>query len=244
MHKLAYALLTTMFVALVGCVTINVYFPEAAAQKAADKFIGNVLDSVTPAVTPAPKDTKPAPGKGNGQSPSAMLLDLLIPAAYAADTPDIQIQTPATEAIRQRMQDRFKGGMGDMFDSGTVGFTRDGMVAVRDAGKVPLNQRAQVNAMVADENRDRVALYSEAASANKHPAATQVCSACGAPDNRTRLWTLAMNRLHHDVDELTRHDDDFSYHRPGHEFLHIGVGERRSAHDSLVSTHRDADAPA
>ncbi len=98
-----------------------------------------------------------------------MLLDLLIPAAYAADTPNIRIQTPATEAIRGRMHDRFQGALGDLLDSGAVGFTNDGMVAMRDAAKVPLSQRAQANATVADENRDRTALYGEIANANNHP---------------------------------------------------------------------------
>lgn len=163
MRKLVYVILTSLAVALVGCVTINVYFPEAAAQKAADQFIGNVLDEAAP----APKTQKPEPK--NGQQPSAMLLDLLIPAAYAADTPDIRIQTSATEAIRGRMHDRFRGSLGDLLNSGAVGFTRDGMVAMRDAAKVPLSQRAQASATVADENRDRTLLYREIANANGHP---------------------------------------------------------------------------
>jgi uncharacterized protein len=169
MRKLVYVMLTSLAVALVGCVTINVYFPEAAAQKAADQFIGNVLDGVAPATTPAPKPQPPAAEQGNRQQPSAMLLDLLIPSAQAADTPNIRIQTSATEAIRGRMQQRFQGALGALLDSGAVGFTRDGMVAMRDAAKIPLSQRAQANATVADENRDRAALYSEVANANSHP---------------------------------------------------------------------------
>jgi uncharacterized protein len=168
MRKLVYVILTSLAVALVGCVTINVYFPEAAAQKAADQFIGNVLDTAAPATTPAPKEETP-PTKNDAQHASATLLDVLIPAAYAADTPNIRIQTPATEAIRGRMHDRFKGALGDLLDSGAVGFTNDGMVAMRDAAKVPLSARAQANATVADENRDRAALYGEIANANNHP---------------------------------------------------------------------------
>lgn len=69
MRKLIYGLLTTCLVALVGCVTINVYFPEAAAQKAADQFIGTVLENAAPA--PATKsDQPPAPPKKSSQ-PSA-----------------------------------------------------------------------------------------------------------------------------------------------------------------------------
>ncbi len=167
MRKLAYVFLTSLAVALVGCVTINVYFPEAAAQKAADQFIGNVIGPAA-AAAPAPKEQKPAP-KSDGSQPSAMLLDLLIPAAQAADVPDIRIQTSATAAISSRMQARFQGPLGQLLDSGAVGFTHDGMVAMRDAAKVPLSQRAQANATVADENRDRTALYREVANANNHP---------------------------------------------------------------------------
>ena len=168
MRKLVYVILTSLAVALVGCVTINVYFPEAAAQKAADQFIGNVLDDAGQTVTPKPQPQKPA-ADSNGHPPSAMLLDLLIPAAYAADTPNIRIQTSTTEAIRERTHERFQGALGALLDSGAVGFTNDGMVAMRDAAKVPLNQRAQANATVADENRDRAALYREIANANNHP---------------------------------------------------------------------------
>lgn len=166
MRKLVYGLLTTLLVALVGCVTINVYFPEAAAQKAADQFIGTVLDSSAPA-QPV-KDEPAAPPKKNNQ-PSAMLLDLLVPAAYAADAPNLRVQTATTEAIHGRMQARFRDTLTPLFNSGAVGFTNDGLVAVRDAGKLPLDQRAGVSAAVADENRDRNALYREVANANNHP---------------------------------------------------------------------------
>ncbi|HET6553961.1 MAG TPA: YdbL family protein [Dyella sp.] len=166
MRKLVYGMLTMVLVALVGCVTINVYFPEAAAQKAADQFIGTVIDS---APTAAPKAEQPPAPPKKGVQPSAMLLDLLVPAAYAAETPNLRVQTPTTEAIHGRMQERFRGTLAPLFDSGAVGFTQDGLVAVRDAAKVPLDQRAGVNAAVADENRDRNALYREVANANNHP---------------------------------------------------------------------------
>ncbi|TAL84200.1 MAG: DUF1318 domain-containing protein [Rhodanobacter sp.] len=168
MRKLVYVILTTLAVALVGCVTINVYFPEAAAQKAADQFIGNVINGASHTPAPAPKNPPPSATEP-GQQPSAMLLDLLIPAAHAATAPNIRIQTSATEAIRARMQQRFQGPLGALLDSGAVGFTHNGMVAMRDAGKVPLSQRAQANATVAEENRDRNALYREIANANNHP---------------------------------------------------------------------------
>jgi len=48
--------------ALAGCVTINIYFPAAAAEKAADRIIDEVWqlkEGGAPAtVKPAPKETK------------------------------------------------------------------------------------------------------------------------------------------------------------------------------------------
>lgn len=170
MRKLACIVLTMLTVVLAGCVTINVYFPEAAAQKAADQFIGTVLDGSGQKAPPAAD--KNAPAQDNpppAHQPSAMLLDLLVPAAHAADVPNLRVQTPAVQAIHDRMRTRFQNSLQALLDSGAVGFTRDGMVAMRDAAKVPLSERAQANAAVADENRDRAALYREIANANNHP---------------------------------------------------------------------------
>ena len=144
----------------VACVTINVYFPEAAAQKAAEQFVDKVIGSAREASPPV---DEPPPGK----SPGAMLLDLVIPSAYAQSA-DINIQTPQIQTIQSRMRNRFANVLGKYCTSGTVGFTRDGLVAVRDAAGVPLAERASLNAAVADENRDRQAVYREIALANGH----------------------------------------------------------------------------
>ena len=150
-----------VLVALVGCVTINVYFPEAAAQKAADQFIGTVLED-SGAAKPASKDEKVPPPAG--KQPSASLLDLVIPAAHAAEAPDLQIRTPETDAIRQRMTSRFGGQLKTLFNAGAVGFTADGLVAVRDAAAAP-----GADGVVSEENADRNALYQAIAKANGHP---------------------------------------------------------------------------
>jgi uncharacterized protein YdbL (DUF1318 family) len=81
---------------------------------------------------------------------------------------NIDIDTPAIAALQRSQQARHTQ-LAPHFGSGAVGLTRDGMVAVRDASAVPLAQRAAVNGLVADENRDRAALYREIARANGHP---------------------------------------------------------------------------
>ena len=162
---------------LAGCVTINVYFPAAAAQKAAEKFIGNVIGPDTQPPDQNPQQQNPpqpasgsSSGEGGGMPLAARVLDALIPAANAAESqPNIKIQTPEIEAIQARMRTRFESSLKSLLDSGAAGFTRDGMVAVHDASKAPLPQRAQMNSTVADENRDRAAVYRQIAIANGHP---------------------------------------------------------------------------
>jgi starvation-inducible outer membrane lipoprotein len=59
------ALLVAMMLVLAGCVTINVYFPAAAAEKAADKIIDEVWQlkqgqqGQKPAPAPAPAPSAP-----------------------------------------------------------------------------------------------------------------------------------------------------------------------------------------
>ena len=173
MRKLMSTLITAT-VLLAGCVTINVYFPAAAAQEAADKIISNVIGPEAQQSQPAQPQQQPASSgsssSGAGVPLAARVLDALIPAASAAESqPDIKIQTPQIEAIQSRMRARFDGTLKALLDSGAVGFTGDGMVAVHDASNAPLAQRAQMNSAVADENRDRTALYQQIAVANGHP---------------------------------------------------------------------------
>lgn len=146
-----------------ACVTINVYFPEAAAEKAAAQFVDKVLGDETIRAQPEPPATPPP-----GDSPGAMLLDLLIPSAHAQQA-DLSIQTPQIQAIQARMEKRFNTVLKKHCESGAVGFTNDGQLALRDAAAVPLAERAALNAAVADENRDRKAVYREIAVANGHP---------------------------------------------------------------------------
>ncbi|HEV2608425.1 MAG TPA: YdbL family protein [Xanthomonadaceae bacterium] len=153
---------------LTACVTINVYFPAAQAQEAAKEFVDKVIgpdDQAAP--TPPPASTKDDQGGGKN-SVGIILLSLVIPAAEAQSAPDITIRTPAIQAIQARMAQRFTTALQPSFDSGALGFTRDGLIRVRDATRIALKDRVAVNQSVADDNRDRQAVYREIAVANGH----------------------------------------------------------------------------
>src|SRR5690348_1519615 len=167
MRKSAF-LLAFSLALLAGCVTINVYFPAAAAQQAADKVIGNIIGPDSSGPSPAPSSsTPPPPSSGSSSQPeplSVRMLNAVIPAAYAAESqPNLDIRTPAIQAIEARMRDRFHSVLKGLLASGAVGFTHNGDVAVRDASKIPLAQRGQATQAVAAENADRADLYKQIA---------------------------------------------------------------------------------
>lgn len=81
---------------------------------------------------------------------------------------DIEVNSPGVVALKQSMQARH-AQLAAFYASGAVGLTADGLIAVRDAGAVPLSVRQTVNGLVAAENQDRKALYAEIARANGHP---------------------------------------------------------------------------
>ncbi len=151
---------------LCACVPINVYFPAAEAREAAREFVENVIgDEAAPA--PAP-DTTPG-GMAMRQLRFDPWMLLGIGSAQAQSTPDITIRTPAIQAIQSRMESRFNSVLRPHFDSGALGFAGDGTVVVRDASQLAIKDRVAVNAAVADDNRDRKAVYREIAVANGHP---------------------------------------------------------------------------
>jgi len=164
MRKLKFPLVAALgaFV-LAACVTINVYFPAAEAQEAAAEFVDKVIGDDQ-------KKDEPAPAKPPQASlqPRFNLMSFIISDAQAQEV-DITIKTPAIQAIQSRMAERFQNSLEAHFDSGALGFGGDGLVAVRDATKIELKDRVTVNQAVAEDNRDRKAVYREIAVANGHP---------------------------------------------------------------------------
>ena len=161
-------------VLVTACVTINVYFPAAEAREAARQFVDKVIGE-------EPQPSTPVDDRDGG--PSAVLepvslrqlasrVDLYalvgIGSAHA-QSPDITIKTPAIQAIQARMAARFDSTLRAGFDAGALGFASDGTIVVRDASKLELRDRVKVQQAVAEDNRDRNAVYREVAVANGHP---------------------------------------------------------------------------
>lgn len=167
MRKMAISLAVLITVFSVACVTINVYFPEAAAVEAADRIIDKVRgeDSAEPT-------TRLQPDRSNQPSPvvamAAGLGRLLISDARAQEAIDFDRPSPEKTALENSLAARFPS-LRPYLDSGAIGLADSGLLEIRDRNLVPLKERNTVLQLVAAQNNDWNALYAEIARLNNHP---------------------------------------------------------------------------
>ena len=175
MYKRSLALLAP--VAIVSCVTVNIYFPAAAAEKAADQIILDVWHQQGGAAEATKAATTPPAAKNSGAKNEHSALDprrIVVAALSAisgeahAQNVDFNASSPQIEQIKARMASRF-GELRPFLDSGAIGLTADGLIAVHDANAASLADRARMNQLVSAENKDRKALYQAIADANNQP---------------------------------------------------------------------------
>jgi uncharacterized protein len=141
---------------VVSCVTVNVYFPAAAVQKAADEIVGDVRSK--------------GQQQESKQSPSSWLQDqfrsigLGVKEAHA--DVNINVSTPAIRALKDSLKARY-GQLKPCYEKGAIGENNVGLLDIRDTSALSLPERGQAGNLVQLENKDRMALYREIASANK-----------------------------------------------------------------------------
>ncbi|MCP4288494.1 MAG: YdbL family protein [Gammaproteobacteria bacterium] len=151
-----------LMLVLAACVTINIYFPAAQAEQAAERIVDDILGKQLP------KEDKGAwVGKPRFERIAEGLLNLLVPQAQAAQ-PDFNVNTPQIRKLQAAMKQRNKR-LKVYYSSGGVGFTRDGRIAVHNQSAISLKDRTKVKRLISDENSDRDALYRAIAAANGHP---------------------------------------------------------------------------
>jgi uncharacterized protein YdbL (DUF1318 family) len=152
---------------LTACVTINIYFPAAAAEKAAAEIIKDI-QSETPK---KPESVKPKAELSDLQLGVYKMIDsaisVVISSAQAGEA-NISINSPEVGRLRASLERRF-ATLQVFYANGSVGIKSDGMLVVRNAANVPLKDKNQINKLVASENADRMALYQAIANANGHP---------------------------------------------------------------------------
>lgn len=140
-----------------ACVTVNIYFPAAAVERAADQIVKETWGG--PGEQEKPKSE---PQSKNLFSP--ILSVVFVDDAYAQEA-DINISNPAIRALKESIRVR-SDAIKPYMDRGNIGIAQDGLLAIRTTEGLSLKERAETKQLVDAENRDREALYAEIAKAN------------------------------------------------------------------------------
>jgi len=160
------SLLSLLF--LTACVTINIYFPAAATEKAADEIIQDIQQGVQKSPQSEQQSSLPEQlptWKVSIYQAVDQTLSLFISSAHAEGV-NLSVNTPEIRSIRARMQARF-ANLNSLYNKGFIGIQVNGLLTKR--GNIPLKERNKVNKLVTAENADRKLLYKVIAIANGHP---------------------------------------------------------------------------
>jgi uncharacterized protein YdbL (DUF1318 family) len=156
MKRINIVIAASVLLFMTACVTINVYFPAAEAEDAAAKIVNKIIG----------EDDNVEIDNNNPQGFQFNPLSFFISSAHAEV--NINISSPAIVGITNRMKARYDQNLKSYLDNTIVGFSNQGFIEILDAKKLGLKDRQKAKKVVADENRDRKALYRELAVANGH----------------------------------------------------------------------------
>ncbi|MSP40955.1 MAG: DUF1318 domain-containing protein [Deltaproteobacteria bacterium] len=149
--------ITAFFVS--ACVTVNIYFPAAAVERAADQIVKETWGGPNDGAKTVPK-----PQSFNTFSSMRLATLRFVGEAHAQEA-DINVSNPAIRAIKDSIKER-SNAIKPFMDRGNVGLAQDGMLTVHSADGLNLKERAETKQLVDAENRDRESLYAEIAKAN------------------------------------------------------------------------------
>jgi uncharacterized protein YdbL (DUF1318 family) len=155
---------------LTACVTINIYFPAAAAEQVADEIIKGIQDEEGVGFEQKNKLSPQTQSKDVQLAVYQWIdnsLNLIItPANAAGSNADLSVNTMGIRQLRTSMRTRF-GVLKPFYAKGVIGIKADGFIVAR--GAVALKDKNKVNKLIAAENADRTRLYQAIADANGHP---------------------------------------------------------------------------
>jgi uncharacterized protein YdbL (DUF1318 family) len=162
-RNILYGPLLLCLIVIVSCVTINIYFPAAAVEKAADEIVEETWGN----------NEKPTEEKME-EKPSSLIhrqmrfADLKIGVTVAhAQEADINVTTPAIRALKDSIKQR-SDSIKPFMDRGNVGISNGGLLTIRSSEGLNLKDKANLTRLINAENKDRESLYSEIAKANNY----------------------------------------------------------------------------
>ncbi len=144
-----------------SCVTINIYFPEAAVKEAAEE----IVDEVRPSEDKEKEKKDVFAGWDENQAENAESNGAFtfVPSIYAQEQVT-QVSSPKIRALKGSLKDRFPR-LRPFYNQGRIGETNNGLLVVRNEEELSLKDKSLLRRLVKEENKDRKELYTEVAEA-------------------------------------------------------------------------------
>jgi uncharacterized protein YdbL (DUF1318 family) len=144
------------FALIMACVTVNIYFPAAEIQRAADEIVDEVRQA--------------EPGEEGSffrkiRRPWLLRLASSLTPDSAFAQVDIDISSPAIRQLKDSLAARF-GSLKGFYSQGNLGENNGGYVEIRDESGLNLKDKAKLRKLAEAEKADRKALYMEILRAN------------------------------------------------------------------------------
>ncbi len=149
-----------------SCITINIYFPAAAVEKAADRIVEEVWGEKEAEENNQDEQKKQGEPQSRILDSLYFVLEVIGPAEAHAAEPDINITTPAIRSLKNSIQQRAES-IRPFMDSGNAGIANSGLIVIKSSDGLSLKNKAALSRLIDAENRAREALYAEIAKANK-----------------------------------------------------------------------------
>ncbi len=173
MKNIKYTFYPFFMLLIASCVTINVYFPAAAAQEAAQEIVDEVLKNketqqqIKNSLDPK---TSMRPSKENSAKPYSLainLMDFVFPVAHAAGA-NLSINTPKINALRNQLK-QTHNRLVPYFNKGNIGYADNGLIKIQHNNGLNIKQKSTMKKLLNTANNTLSNLYSEIAKENGHP---------------------------------------------------------------------------
>ena len=160
-HRISFSVLAVLAL-IVGCVTVNVYFPAAQVEKTAEKIVDEVYQEKmeSPKQDPAEKPRS----RNEGDAYRSILRLARFGPAPAIAQEATSVSNAAIRGLKDQIGQRHRELL-PFYQQGQVGITRDGFLEVRGTSGLGLPQVAALKRLVDADNAARRQLYDEVAKA-------------------------------------------------------------------------------
>jgi uncharacterized protein len=160
-HRFSFSVLAVLAF-IVGCVTVNIYFPAAQVEKTAAKIVDEVYQEKRELPEQEPAEKPRSSNEGDEFGVIVRLARFGPAPAFAEEA--TTVSNAAIRGLKEKIGQRHQELL-PFYQQGKVGITRDGFLEVRETSGLGLPQVAALKRLVDADNAARRQLYQEVANA-------------------------------------------------------------------------------